>query len=722
MRRTTWLVLLALLTIPAVWPLTTVALLKTDDGVIHLFRLHGLDDALHQGILYPRLFPSFAFGYGHAVFSYYGPLAYYAAELAHWLGAGYPDALKWAFALGFWGSAFSAYLLARRFVTPPAALLGALVYVYFPYHLVDTYQRGALAEHWAWVFMPLVLWGMTPRKDAPSPAGAVDRVPLLVSALSIAALIVTHSLVALMFMPFAALYFWAVNGYRPLRRRAGRFALILAIGLGLSAFYWLPIALQQRWVQLSAAAEGEGYVSYMAPAQKFVQDVFLFDYARGEGFPDHPLGFLDFLLLLAAVVMAIQAWRRGDRRRVPLSLFIGLSVLAMFLTLDAAQPVWHALYPLLGFLQFPWRFMTVAGLGVAMASALAFAQRPRGALVLVPLVLLSALAGLRVSETTELDGSDLQSMWRYEFRSQHIGTTWTEEYVPWWVTVDTPAIPRASQAAKPASTLHPQDLRLVEAAYTYRRFTIRSDSSLTLRLHQLYFPPWRVLLDGRPLQTYPSTGLGLLTVDVPPSAGGTLEIDYAATGAEQAGIVLALASAAAAVLYIARGRWLLAAALLAMLAGVAWSVARPPTGPPVRSIGAALGDVAQLVASSQGADSYRPGESLRITLTWLALRETNENLQAFVHVLDATTGRLLAQSDGQPVGGYTPTSQWHTGELIEDTRTLQIPADAAVGAYVLVAGLYRLQPLQNLPATWNGQSVPDGQVRLGTLQVLSARP
>src|SRR5438270_1924258 len=158
--------LLALLMLPAVWPLTTVGFLSTDDAILHLFRLHGLDDAIQQGILYPRLFPTFAFGYGQAVLTYYGPLLYYVGEVTHLLGADYPDAMKWTIVVGFVGSGYSAYALARRFAGVAPALLGAAVYVYFPYHLVLAYQRGALAEFMGWVFMPLILWGITPKYNS----------------------------------------------------------------------------------------------------------------------------------------------------------------------------------------------------------------------------------------------------------------------------------------------------------------------------------------------------------------------------------------------------------------------------------------------------------------------------------------------------------------------------------------------------------------------------
>src|SRR5438132_1097280 len=276
--------LLCLCILPSVWPLTTGGFFRSDDGILHLFRLHGLDDAIQQGILYPRLFPSFAFGYGHAVLAYYGPLSYYVGAVAHLLGADYPDALKWTIVAGFAGSGYSAYALARRFASPLPALVGAAVYVYFPYHLVLIYQRGALAEFMGWVFMPLILWGMTPVLDEPEAAvprspKASER-PWLVSAVGIAALLFTHTLVALMFMPFAVIYGWLVNGGLAWEQRARRLALAVGIGLGLCALYWLPVVGQVRWVQLSAAAEGEQFIPWPAPTHYFIQDPLVFAYVR----------------------------------------------------------------------------------------------------------------------------------------------------------------------------------------------------------------------------------------------------------------------------------------------------------------------------------------------------------------------------------------------------------------------------------------------------------
>ena len=58
-------------------------------------------------------------------------------------------------------SALAMYLLARSLFGPLAAAVAAIVYALLPYQLVDLYVRGALAESWAFVWLPLCAWCLT---------------------------------------------------------------------------------------------------------------------------------------------------------------------------------------------------------------------------------------------------------------------------------------------------------------------------------------------------------------------------------------------------------------------------------------------------------------------------------------------------------------------------------------------------------------------------------
>jgi len=77
-------------------------------------------------------------------------------------------------------------------------------------------------------------------------------------------------------------------------------------------------------------------------------------------------------------------------------------------------------------------------------------------------------------------------------------------------------------------------------------------------------------------------------------------------------------------------------------------------------------------------------------------------------------GQIIAQHDGDPVGGFTPTTRWRPGEIVPDRHRLPLP-DGAKGVYRLKAGLYRLEPsLRNLTVA---PPSPDGRVDLGPVMI-----
>lgn len=84
-----------------------------------------------------------------------------------------------------------------------------------------------------------------------------------------------------------------------------------------------------------------------------------------------------------------------------------------------------------------------------------------------------------------------------------------------------------------------------------------------------------------------------------------------------------------------------------------------------------------------------PGGSLALPLRWKPQAKPSEDYQVFVH-LGLPGQPPVAQSDGAPVNGLLPTSQWEPGDVITDRRALLMPDSIPPGQYNLSAGLYRL--------------------------------
>ncbi len=112
-----------------------------------------------------------------------------------------------------------------------------------------------------------------------------------------------------------------------------------------------------------------------------------------------------------------------------------------------------------------------------------------------------------------------------------------------------------------------------------------------------------------------------------------------------------------------------------------------------------------------GYDLAENGAEVTLTLYWRAAATLPTDYTFFVHLLDEA-GQLITQHDGQPQGGWYPTSIWAEGEVVADQLVLTLPAGSPSAPYQLAIGVYQLETLARLPVVWNGVVQPDGQVIL----------
>jgi hypothetical protein len=113
----------------------------------------------------------------------------------------------------------------------------------------------------------------------------------------------------------------------------------------------------------------------------------------------------------------------------------------------------------------------------------------------------------------------------------------------------------------------------------------------------------------------------------------------------------------------------------------------------------------------------KPGDVLPLALTLHVEEVIQEPYKLFAHLL-AADGSLVAQYDGEPVGGLRPTDSWLAGEEIEERCGVWLPQDLPAGAYTLAIGWYPAAGGERLPVTGaDGESLGD-QLVLGTLEVV----
>src|SRR5260370_13291292 len=145
------------------------------DIFLHYDQMKSFYTGLRAGEIYPRWEVETNRGFGAPTTCFYPPAIYYVTSLFYFIARNWVLSLLWTHLAIMAASAAAIYLYARRSLSRPAAALAMACYTILPYHLIDQYQRGALAELLGFVWMPLILLFIERLFDPPGgPSSVAD--------------------------------------------------------------------------------------------------------------------------------------------------------------------------------------------------------------------------------------------------------------------------------------------------------------------------------------------------------------------------------------------------------------------------------------------------------------------------------------------------------------------------------------------------------------------
>src|SRR5712691_2102400 len=339
-----------------------------------------------EGIFFPRWTEWANHGFGEPRFIFYPPLSWM-------LGAALGFVAPWIAVPGVFivivqtMAGVCAFALARRFLPASASLWGAACYAANPYALLIVYMRSDFAELLACALMPLVVLTALQLSGQVKNRGRSVPRALAFFAVAFAAVWLSNAPAGVIASYSVAMIFaWAAVGeksLRPLWRGAGG----LALGFGLTSFYLLPAAYEQRWVNIAQALS-----SGLQPSDNFLYTM--------SGDPEHNVfnwiaSTVAVVLIVMTGIAAIAAHRgitQEEERPEPKKLWRVLLLLSATATILMIRPsaiFWEHL-PKLRFAQFPWRWMAI--LAVACAYFLA-AATTRGRIRWIWVALMLVVAG-----------------------------------------------------------------------------------------------------------------------------------------------------------------------------------------------------------------------------------------------------------------------------------------------------------------------------------------
>jgi hypothetical protein len=531
------------------------------DFQFHLASWMDVAGQWREGVLYPRWAEWANWGFGEPRFVFYPPLSWT-------VGAALGSVLPWKMVpttliwLTLIAAGMATWKLAREYLSGPQSAAAAVLYAVNPYHLVIVYYRSDFAELMAAALLPLLVWAAL-RVIRDGVRDGWNGVPIL--GVIFAAIWLANDPVGVIATYSLALIIAVGCALRASLRPALRGATGMAAGFGLAAFYILPAAWEERWVQINLVLSDE-----VRPAQNF-----LFTHANDPEFVifNWKVSAVALGLMLATGIAAVfAAKKRRDLRELWWVLLAlgGASALLMF---PLTAFLWRNL-PKLKFVQFPWRWLDVLDLAFAFFVATALGRcRTRRALWLVFAIILGGIgiSGFVMAQDAWWDTEGAPDLTSAIQSAQ--GYEGTDEYMP--IGCDRSELPgnpdpttRAADAsATPATPIEEADpgsgaivpvknaqIRIDRWSAERKAFSAESAVPVTLALRLLDYPAWGVRVDGKEarVDSHPMTAQMLLPL---PAGAHRIEIGLRRTPDRLEGGAISAVTLAALLAFGGMLRW-----------------------------------------------------------------------------------------------------------------------------------------------------------------------
>lgn len=496
----------------------------------HIARLYLLDQAIRQGVLYPRWVGGLGFNFGYPLFNFYPPLIYYVAEFFHLIGFNLLWSLKLMIITGSFISSIGMYLLGKRFFDKKTGLLVATLSNFFFYRMITIYIRGAWAEFFAMSILPFVFLGLDNiyrNKNLKS---------VTIFSVSLCLLVLAHPLIAFPAFFFVGLFFIYYLFSSENRLIFFRNFLIGVIfGLGLSAFFWLPSIIEKQYTLVDAILTHElaNYqIHFIYPFQLWFSP---WGYGGSIAGPIDGMSFQlgkihIFLTIFSLVVSLFYLISKKNKEQFRLYCFLFFLLLfSLFMSLTYSQFIWDRV-KYLWYLQFPWRFLTFTGIFISLVAGAGIHYL--GKLIKIPfnlfiiiIIFVTVIKYISYSKPHDLkiyDEKKLTSFeeisWRvsktsFEFSPKGIKTKKTELGTT-TIGLEKKDLIKDSFVVLSANKNEVGVKTLVDI-FSKKEFAIESKSPVMFRLNSFNFPGWQAKLDGKEVIIKNNNDYKLITVSVP---------------------------------------------------------------------------------------------------------------------------------------------------------------------------------------------------------------
>lgn len=477
------LILLIVFSIPAIFPLFHQGFFQSDDGEWMVIRFSAFYQALKDGQIPVRWLPRLNFQYGYPVADFLYPGFMYLGIPLKLLGFGFVGTIKIILGFSFVGSGVFTYLWLARLFNRFSAFIGALFYVYAPYHLYDLYKRGSVGEILALAVVPFIFW-------------QIERNSFFWTCLGIGLLVLAHNTLTLLFSPLIIIYI-ILKWYQTKNiRLIYQYTSILVIGIGLSAFFWIPALYDLQYTVFSK--------TQISDFQNYFANINL-------------IGWPTLAVFVGSILLSVFYKKTKKINQKLIVLFLIFGLVSLILSSSISSFLWNNLAA--SFVQFPFRFLSISILSFAFLTAfiIAFLKAEKARLAGITVVFILAVSSLPyVQPPVFFDKGD-------DFYATNVDTTTVKnEYMPKWVKENPKQIPTGLISGK--------NIQVNVKLNKSNHILIQTNSARNnvFAINQTYFPGWSVTVDNQPVNINYNNKYGTMNINIP-SGSHTIDTQFIET-------------------------------------------------------------------------------------------------------------------------------------------------------------------------------------------------
>ncbi len=462
--------------------LLTPGLLVSHDAWLHGGRIASFYQSLSDGIVIPRWAGNLNLGFGNPIHMFVYPLPSYVGSFFHFLGLGISDSIKTMLAASYILSGIIMYIWIKEFLGKNAAVVASVLYLFAPYRFIDLYVRGALGEHIAFLFMPLVCLSILKINNLKKINFRKLLAGSIAVSFSFAFLILSHNTISLIFIPFIIFYTLFLFYQNRSKRNLLLTVFSLSYGTLLSSFFWFPAFFEGKYTLRDIVTAGE-YAKHFVNPPTLIYSPWTFG---GSTFFSNQLGIAHILLFTTSLFVFKKMLNKNNKEKL---LYIGTVIIlftSIFLMLKESNFIWQILTTLPK-IQFPWRFLAITVFCLSLIGGLVV-SKINNRLILFLIIIFTIAPTIAYWHAKDYDTSFNDAYFKNEFR----GTTDTGEVSPIWSIRF-----MEKEAIAPIEIIDGKAAVVTsERKSNYHNYVIKNDEKIRVKENTLYFPGWKVYDNG----------------------------------------------------------------------------------------------------------------------------------------------------------------------------------------------------------------------------------